>query len=82
MCLRRLAPAMGFGISNFEEGTIFLSSRWRSMLALEDEALNNSPQEWLGRIHPDDLVSFRGKFDSHIEGKTSQFEHEYRIAAR
>jgi len=49
------------------------------MLGLEEEALNNSPEEWLGRIHPDDLAAFRGEFDCHIEGKTSQFEHEYRI---
>ncbi len=64
---------------NLEDGTIYLSPRWRSMLGLENETLQNSPDEWLGRIHPDDLAAFCKAFDSHIEGKSGQFEHEYRM---
>jgi len=64
---------------NLKDGTIYLSSRWRSMLGLKDEVLKNSPEEWLSRIHPDDLVLFCQEFDSHLEGKNNQFEHEYRM---
>jgi diguanylate cyclase (GGDEF)-like protein/PAS domain S-box-containing protein len=77
--LAALGASDGLWDWNFQEGTIFLSSRWRSMLGLENEVSNNSPDEWLDRIHADDLVAFRDAFDNHIEGKTSQFEHEYRI---
>ena len=64
---------------NLEDGTIYLSSRWRSMLGLEENDLKNSPEEWLSRIHPDDVVGFCEDFDAHLDGTSSQFEHEFRM---
>ncbi|MEX2616700.1 MAG: EAL domain-containing protein [Alphaproteobacteria bacterium] len=64
---------------NLDDGTIYLSPRWRSMLGLEENDLKNSPEEWLSRIHPDDVVAFCEGFDAHLDGTSSQFEHEFRM---
>lgn len=64
---------------NLDDGTIYLSSRWRSMLGIEDSDIKNSPEEWLSRIHPEDVVAFCEDFDAHLDGTSSQFEHEFRM---
>ena len=64
---------------NLEEGTVQFSGRWRTLLGLEEASLKHTPEAWLSRIHPDDVDTFCDRFDSHLEGKTSQFEHEYRM---
>ncbi len=64
---------------NLEDGTVQFSARWRTLLGLEAATIKHTPEEWLSRIHPQDVDSFCDRFDSHLEGKTSQFEHEYRM---
>lgn len=64
---------------NLQDGSIYLSARWRSMLGLEETELKNSPEEWLSRIHPEDVVAFCEGFDAHLDGTSNQFEHEYRM---
>ena len=38
---------------------IYFSPRWKAMLGYEDEEVGTSPEEWLGRVHPDDLPRVR-----------------------
>lgn len=64
---------------NFEDGTIQFSARWRTFLGLEAATIKHTPDEWLCRIRPQDVDGFCDRFDSHLEGRTSQFEHEYRM---
>ncbi|MDD9924904.1 MAG: diguanylate cyclase, partial [Rhodospirillaceae bacterium] len=64
---------------DLEEGSVQFSARWRTLLGLEATAIKHTPEEWLCRIHPEDVDSFCGSFDSHLEGETPQFEHEYRM---
>lgn len=62
---------------------IYYSDRWKAMLGLqaEDELLDN-PEEWLGRVHPDDLAELKRELESHIEQSSSHFESEHRILHR
>lgn len=64
---------------NFQDGTIQFSARWRTLLGLEAATIKHTPDEWLCRIHPQDVDGFCDRFDSHLEGHTSLFEHEYRM---
>ncbi len=64
---------------NLEDGTVNFSTRWRTLLGLEKENIKYTPEAWLSRIHPDDVDTFCNRFDAHLEGKTSLFEHEYRM---
>ena len=59
---------------------IYYSSRWKSMLGFKDPEIGNAPDEWLGRIHGEDKDRITTEIDLYQEGKTPNFENEYRIA--
>lgn len=64
---------------DLEAGTVQFSARWRTLLGLESTAIKHTPEDWLSRIHPADVDGFCDRFDAHLDGETSQFEHEYRM---
>ena len=57
---------------------VYYSQRWKSMLGYSD-AIGDSPEEWLGRVHPDDLPQLMADINAHLFGSTPQLENEYRI---
>ncbi|HYF00655.1 MAG TPA: EAL domain-containing protein, partial [Planctomycetota bacterium] len=59
--------------------TVYFAPRWKSMLGFEDGEIGTNPEEWLGRIHPDDAARVREELDAHTAGRTFHFECEYRI---
>jgi diguanylate cyclase (GGDEF)-like protein/PAS domain S-box-containing protein len=61
---------------------VFYSHRWKAMLGYGDEALGDTPAEWLDRVHPDDREQLETKLDAHFCQLISHFQHEYRILAR
>jgi diguanylate cyclase (GGDEF)-like protein/PAS domain S-box-containing protein len=65
---------------NLKTNQIFFSPRWKRMLGFQDYEIKNKPEEWLLRIHPEDLSEVRLALASHIQGHTEHFESEYRIA--
>ena len=63
-------------------GTVHYSRRWKAMLGLSEEEVRSDIEEWLGRVHPDDIDRVRGRITAHLEGKTHHFECEYRLRGR
>ncbi len=49
------------------------------MLGYEEEELGRHPEEWLGRIHPDDRVTVESKITTHLIGQYPHFESEFRM---
>ena len=73
------------GLWDWELGTdrVFYSARWRVMLGeTEDGEGSSSPEDWLNRIHPDDLPTFKARLEAHLRGDTPHFEHEHRVLHR
>ena len=62
--------------------TIYFSERWKSMLGCQDEEIGNSPDEWLGRVHPDDREQLEVDLKQHLDNEDGRFECEHRIAHR
>lgn len=58
---------------------IYYSPRWKGMLGFLEEEIQNLPQEWLSRIHPDDLEKVKQALSAHVQGITTHFECEYRL---
>ncbi len=58
---------------------IYYSERWKAMIGEEDSELGTSPDEWLGRVHSEDVVGLRAQLADHLEGRVAHFECEYRI---
>lgn len=65
---------------------MYYSARWKAMLGIrEDEKVLPTPEEWFGRVHPDDLQGVKDKIESHLaacsdsSGGSHHFESEHRI---
>jgi PAS domain S-box-containing protein len=58
---------------------IYFSPRWKAMLGCRDNEIGTSPDEWFGRVHPDDLVRVKAELAIHIDGLISHFESEHRM---
>jgi diguanylate cyclase (GGDEF)-like protein/PAS domain S-box-containing protein len=58
---------------------IHYSTRWKAILGFEDAEVGEGPEEWLGRVHPDDVERVKSKLADHRHGRTPLFEDEHRI---
>jgi len=58
-------------------GDLYFSPRLRDMMGPSAGEVT-TPEEWLSRIHPDDLPSYRHALVAHFKGDTPRFEAEYR----
>jgi diguanylate cyclase (GGDEF)-like protein/PAS domain S-box-containing protein len=63
------------------------SGRWRMMIGLPalagagrpgDWSIGR-PEEWIDRVHADDIVQLQEALEAHLAGKTDLFQHEHRI---
>lgn len=62
-------------------GDIYYSPRWKEMLGYGTEAIGSSPEEWFGRVHPDDRPSLMGALTERRRGEKGPFEVEHRVRA-
>jgi diguanylate cyclase (GGDEF)-like protein/PAS domain S-box-containing protein len=67
---------------DLEGDRIYLSPRWKAMLGFEAGEIGDSPSEWLGRIHPEDLPVVRHAISAHLMGQAPDFESEHRMLHR
>jgi diguanylate cyclase (GGDEF)-like protein/PAS domain S-box-containing protein len=58
---------------------LYCSARWRAMMGLPATASVVKPEEWLTRVHPDDIAALKESLEAHLAGKTAHLEHEHRI---
>jgi PAS domain S-box-containing protein len=64
---------------DFRSERIHFSDRWKSMLGYQDDEIGDTPEEWFGRIHPDDRERVESAYQAHAAGHTAHFESEYQI---
>jgi diguanylate cyclase (GGDEF)-like protein/PAS domain S-box-containing protein len=57
----------------------YISGRWRAMLGLPPPAGIGHPEEWMNRVHADDIAPLKEALEAHLTGKTDHFQHEHRI---
>jgi PAS domain S-box-containing protein len=64
---------------DLKKNEIHYSQRWKAMVGAIDSEVGGSPDEWLGRVHSEDVVGLRAQLADHLEGRVAHFECEYRI---
>ena len=72
----------GLWVWDLRENEVYYSPRWKSMLGYREEEIGESPEEWLTRVHPDDIVLLRSAIDRHLGGETPHLESEHRMRCR
>jgi diguanylate cyclase (GGDEF)-like protein/PAS domain S-box-containing protein len=58
----------------------YFSSRWLSMLGQDGPARIGRPDEWLKRVHKDDITGLHKAIELCLSGANEQLSHEHRIA--
>jgi diguanylate cyclase (GGDEF)-like protein/PAS domain S-box-containing protein len=64
---------------NLETNEVYFSPHWIALLGCAEHEIDNKPDEWFSRIHPEELPRVRSEIAAHLEGLTSQFESEHRM---
>jgi diguanylate cyclase (GGDEF)-like protein/PAS domain S-box-containing protein len=64
---------------NLDNNEIYFSPRWKSMIGFDETELRGSPEEWLSRVHPEDVPQLRADINAHIGGYSASLRSEYRI---
>ncbi len=61
---------------------IFYSSRWKALLGFRDNEIGPAPEEWFGRVHPDDRQAVQAQLDQALKGVEQflDFEHRLRVS--
>jgi diguanylate cyclase (GGDEF)-like protein/PAS domain S-box-containing protein len=68
---------------DLERERVYLSPRWKAILGYGgDDPVGEHPDEWLSRVHPDDLERVRGEVRTSLGGGRSHFEIEHRVRHR
>ncbi|HKQ06290.1 MAG TPA: EAL domain-containing protein [Blastocatellia bacterium] len=57
-------------------------ARWKAMLGYRENEIGNRPDEWLKRVHPDDVESLQTHITSHLLHVTPRFQSEHRLRNR
>ncbi len=63
-------------------GEMVFSSQWKAMLGYAEHEIANRKEEWLERIHPDDVGQVVREMSRHRSGETPSYECEYRMRTR
>ena len=64
---------------DLRSGQVYFSQRWKEIIGYTQEELTNTVDEWMGRVHPEDVHRVRQANEQCIRGETSGFEVEYRL---
>ncbi|HOP74579.1 MAG TPA: histidine kinase dimerization/phosphoacceptor domain -containing protein [Bacillota bacterium] len=58
---------------------LYFSPRWKEILGYRNNEIQNHPDEWFQRIHPDDYDMVIREIEAHFQGQTDHFHNEHRI---
>ncbi len=64
---------------NLRTNVIYFSPRWKYMIGCDESGVTGSPDEWIKRVHPEDLDRVLADIAAHTDGLTPQFENQHRM---
>ena len=63
-------------------GAVYYSARWKGMLGYGGGEVGTVLEDWLGRVHPEDVERVRRELDDHLSSASDHFESEHRLLHR
>ena len=64
---------------NLRSGVAYFSPRWKGILGYGEAEMGQVPEEWLKRIHPEDVARVRVELATHLEARSPHLESEHRL---
>lgn len=65
-----------------QHGKVFYSPQWKAMLGYGEDEIGDTPDEWSGRLHPQDRERVMQTVERHMRGEGDNFEIEERLRCR
>ncbi|MBK7000274.1 MAG: PAS domain-containing protein [Rhodoferax sp.] len=74
----------GYGVCdwNIPQGTAFFSRQWKSMLGYSADDIGGMVDEWVKRVHPDDVDRVMAEIQEHMNGNTDFTGIEHRLLCK
>jgi diguanylate cyclase (GGDEF)-like protein/PAS domain S-box-containing protein len=60
-------------------GVIYYASRWKTLAGYRDEDIDDTPEAWISRVHPEDRPGLLESLDRLMRGDVVTIEHEHRL---
>lgn len=76
------AGKVGIWEWNIETNEIYLGPNLKSMLGYAESELSNDFDEWLNRIHPDDICTYKVEINAYLEGLIPKYQMEHRMRTK
>ena len=67
---------------NLVTNEVYWSPRWKAMLGYDEAEVGASPDEWLTRVHHDDVGRVKGALQAHLADGSGHYESEHRMRHR
>jgi len=67
---------------NIKTNEIFYSPQWKKMLGYTDDEIPHKIDQWLKRIHPEDIDKVSAAIQEHLAKKNPTYRIEYRIKCK
>ncbi|MBI4421592.1 MAG: PAS domain-containing protein [Gemmatimonadetes bacterium] len=77
-----LPPSVGLWNWDLRAGRVVFSHRWKALLGYTEAEVGDLPDEWLGRVHPEDRRALQAAIMAHGEGHTESLQHVHRLLHR
>jgi len=67
---------------HLDSGRTYYSPRWKSLLGYAEDELVAHAEEWLKRVHPEDLPAVMERLKAHMAGQSEFFISEHRLRCK
>ena len=67
---------------NLATNEVYWSPRWKAMLGYDESEIGTSPDEWLTRVHHDDVARVKDALTAHLADGSGHYESEHRMLHR
>lgn len=61
---------------------IYFSPMWKSLLGHAEDEIGDTPEEWRGRLHPEDAARCQQALHEHLAGRTPMYRCEKRLRCK
>lgn len=67
---------------NLVDDSLLLTKRWKELLGYTEDDIGTDISEWEKRVHPEDTARVFAAVQSHLDGKTQNYETEHRVQCK
>lgn len=67
---------------NVPSNSVFFSDKWKAVIGYEPYEIANDFQEWVDRVHPDDINGCYEGLNNHFTGQTDIYSKEFRMLCK